>query len=132
MMKKITPFIFLFSTVFGSNTMLNQTIAVCKNNPEIISCVIGTIAGGLAGVTELGQFSDEKYQSDKEYQKIMDHRTFDLSLILSLFTVITIMIIEDTLCGDCGNAPVLAIPVFYLSWLATHYLLHYDTVKLNG
>jgi hypothetical protein len=123
MIKKITPLTFLLSTLFCAETTLNKAIAACKNNPEIISCVIGTITGGLAGVTELGQFSDEKYQSDKEYQKDMDHRTFNLSLILSLFVATASVMIEDKLCGDSSSAPVLAIPVFYLSWFATHYLL---------
>jgi hypothetical protein len=117
MIQKITPIIFLFSTVFGSESALYQAIASCKNlvtkRPEMISVIIGTIGGGLVRIAE--QIADGKSRSALWI--------IYMPIGCAYSVVAASLLIESSLVGTAGSA-IFALPVFFMSWFGTNQIIN--------
>jgi hypothetical protein len=133
MIKKIRPIIFLFSTLFGSDT-LNQAITTYKANPELIPIVTGLAGGSLAAAIQ--QYCSRTY-GFRTYASQNLQIDVGLNIILSgpFFTFLASCLIDESLFSSrtepISLIHVIAIPIYFISWMAAHDAISFVMKKYH-
>jgi hypothetical protein len=130
MIKKITPLIFLFSTVFGLNGTVSQVFEtfenLCIKNP-VLTCVAGSIVSGAgAGII---------FESHGRLEQDEDKRTL-LADLVDVFGTLALCfsVIFPFACSepDIRHAmseetarilPFITVPLYFASLVGTIYII---------